>query len=202
MQVKTEKIIIILLVVFCFLLIGKNDQVNEKIKYMNQESKMLESKIQYLEFSNEKIDKVYKDSIKEIESEIKSSKKSHIKELKKIQSLSAKEVKIELLENIKIEKDLSKLSDITESQSKELLIEKRTLQYQIKKVGLENAKLGVENNALKSINYNLNAIIENKDVQLNNSDEVIKLINKGNRNKLIKVGGVCIGVGIIVGLLL
>ena len=187
---------------FCFLLIGKNDQVNEKIKDMNQESKILESKIQYLEFSNEKIDKMYQDSIKEIESEIKKSKSAHIKELKRVQSLSAKEVKDELLKNIKIEKDTSKLSDITESQSKELLIEKRTLQYQVKKVGLENAKLGVENNTLKSINYNINAIIENKDVQLNNSDEVIELIRRGNRNKLIKVGGVCVGVGIILGLLL
>jgi len=199
---KNEHAIIFILAVFILFLVGKNDQVNEKIKDMNQESKMLESKIQYLEFSNEKIDKMYRDSIKEIESEIKSSKKSHIKELKRVQSLSAKEVKEELLENIKIEKDTSKLSDITESQSKELLIEKRTLQYQVKKVGLENAKLGVDNNALKSINYNLNAIIDNKDVQLNNSDEIIELINKGNRNKLIKVGGVCIGVGIIVGLLL
>jgi len=201
-MMKNEHAIIFILAVFILFLVGKNDQVNEKIKDMNQESKMLESKIQYLEFSNEKIDKMYRDSIKEIESEIKSSKKSHIKELKRVQSLSAKEVKEELLENIKIEKDTSKLSDITESQSKELLIEKRTLQYQVKKVGLENAKLGVDNNALKSINYNLNAIIDNKDVQLNNSDEIIELINKGNRNKLIKVGGVCIGVGIIVGLLL
>ena len=201
-MMKNEHIIILLLVVFCFLLIGKNDQVNEKIKDMNQESKILESKIQYLEFSNEKIDKMYRDSIKEIESEIKKSKSAHIKELKRVQSLSAKEVKDELLKNIKIEKDTSKLSDITESQSKELLIEKRVLQYQVKKVGLENAKLGVENNALKSINYNINAIIENKDVQLNNSDEVIELIRKGNRNKLIKVGGVCVGVGIILGLLL
>ena len=201
-MMKNEHAIIFILAVFILFLIGKNDQINEKIKDMNQESKMLESKIQYLEFSNEKIDKMYRDSIKEIESEIKSSKKSHIKELKIVQSLSAKEVKEELLKNIKIEKDTSKLSDITESQSKELLIEKRTLQYQVKKVGLENAKLGVDNNALKSINYNLNAIIENKDVQLNNSDEVIELIRKGNRNKLIKVGGVCVGVGIIVGLLL
>ena len=201
-MMKNEHIIILLLVVFCFLLIGKNDQVNEKIKDMNQENKILESKIQYLEFSNEKIDKMYQDSIKEIESEIKKSKSAHIKELKRVQSLSAKEVKDELLKNIKIEKDTSKLSDITESQSKELLIEKRTLQYQVKKVGLENAKLGVDNNALKSINYNLNAIIENKDVQLNNSDEVIELIRRGNRNKLIKVGGVCVGVGIILGLLL
>jgi hypothetical protein len=199
---KNEHAIILILAVFILFLVGKNDQINEKIKDMNQESKMLESKIQYLEFSNEKIDKMYKDSINKIESEIKSSKKSHIKELKRLQSLSAKEVKDELLKNIKIEKDLSKLSDITESQSKELLIEKRTLQYQVKKVGLENAKLGVDNNALKSINYNLNAIIENKNVQLNNSDEVIELIRKGNRNKLIKVGGVCIGLGIIVGLLL
>jgi len=199
---KNNNIIILLLAIFCFLLIGKNDQVNDKIKDMNQESKILESKIQYLEFSNEKIDKMYQDSIKEIESEIKKSKSAHIKELKRVQSLSAKEVKDELLKNIKIEKDTSKLSDITESQSKELLIEKRVLQYQVKKVGLENAKLGVENNTLKSINYNINAIIENKDVQLNNSDEVIELIRRGNRNKLIKVGGVCVGVGIILGLLL
>jgi len=199
---KNEHAIIFILAVFILFLVGKNDQVNEKIKDMNQDSKILESKIQYLEFSNDKIDKMYRDSIKEIESEVKKSKSAHIKEIKRVQSLSAKEVKEELLENIKIEKDSSKLSDITESQSKELLIEKRVLQYQVKKVGLENAKLGVENNALKSINYNLNAIIENKDVQLNNSDEIIKLINKGNRNKLIKVGGVCIGVGIILGLLL
>jgi len=190
------------LAIFCFLLIGKNDQVNDKIKDMNQDNTILKQKIQYLEFSNEKINKMYQDSIKEIESEVKKSKSAHIKELKRVQSLSAKEVKIELLENIKIEKDSSKLSWITESQSKELLIEKRTLQYQVKKVGLENAKLGVENNALKSINYNLNAIIENKDVQLNNSDEIIELIRKGDRNKLIKVGGVCIGLGIIVGLLI
>jgi len=199
---KNEHAIIFMLAIFILFLVGKNDQVNEKIKDMNQESKMLESKIQYLEFSNEKIDKMYRDSINQIESEVKKSKSAHIKELKRVQSLSAKEVKEELLKNIKIEKDSSKLSDITESQSKELLIEKRTLQYQVKKVGLESAKLGVENNALKSINYNLNAIIENKDVQLNNSDEIIELINKGNRNKLIKVGGICIGVGIIVGLLL
>ena len=201
-MMKNEHAIIFILSVFILFLVGKNDQVNEKIKDMNQDSKILESKIQYLEFSNDKIDKMYRDSIKEIESEVKKSKSAHIKEIKRVQSLSAKEVKEELLENIKIEKDSSKLSDITESQSKELLIEKRVLQYQVKKVGLENAKLGVENNALKSINYNLNAIIENKDVQLNNSDEIIKLINKGNRNKLIKVGGVCIGVGIILGLLL
>ena len=199
---KNEHAIIFMLAIFILFLVGKNDQVNEKIKNMNQESKILESKIQYLEFSNEKIDKMYRDSINQIESEVKKSKSAHIKELKRVQSLSAKEVKEELLKNIKIEKDSSKLSDITESQSKELLIEKRTLQYQVKKVGLESAKLGVENNALKSINYNLNAIIENKDVQLNNSDEIIELINKGNRNKLIKVGGICIGVGIIVGLLL
>ena len=199
---KNEHAIIFILAIFILFLVGKNDTSNQKINVMEAQSKMLESKIQYLEFSNEKIDKMYNDSIKEIESEIKSSKKSHIKELKRVQSLSAKEVKIELLENIKIEKDTSKLSDITESQSKELLIEKRTLQYQVKKVGLENAKLGVDNNALKSINYNLNAIIENKNVQLNNSDEVIELIRKANRNKLIKVGGICIGVGIIVGLLL
>jgi len=199
---KNEHIIILLLVVFCFLLIGKNDQVNEKIKDMNQESKILESKIQYLEFSNEKIDKMYQDSIKEIESEIKKSKSAHIKELKRVQSLSAKEVKKELLKNITIKDDTSKSLGITENESKELLIEKRVLQYQVKKVGLENAKLGVDNNALKSINYNLNAIIDNKDVQLNNSDEVIELIRKGNRNKLIKVGGVCVGLGIILGLLL
>ena len=187
---------------FCFLLIGKNDQVNEKIKDMNQESKILDSKIQYLEFSNEKIDKMYQDSIKEIESEIKKSKSAHIKELKRVQSLSAKEVKKELLKNITIKDDTSKSLGITENESKELLIEKRVLQYQVKKVGLENAKLGVDNNALKSINYNLNAIIDNKDVQLNNSDEVIELIRKGNRNKLIKTGGVCVGLGIILGLLL
>ena len=199
---KNEHAIIFILAVFILFLVGKNDTSNQKINVMEAQSKMLESKIQYLEFSNEKIDKMYNDSIKEIESEIKSTKKAHIKELKRIQSLSAKEVKDELLKNIKIEKDSSKLSDITESQSKELLIEKRTLQYQVKKVGLENAKLGVENNALNSINYNLNAIINNKDAQIANSDEVIELIRKGNRNKLIKVGGVCIGVGIIVGLLL
>ena len=180
----------------------KNDQVNENVNNMQNQSKVLEDKIKYLEFSNEKIDKMYRDSIKEIESEIKSTKKSHIKNLKRIQSLSAKEVKDELLENIKIEKDSSKLSDITENESKELLIEKRTLQYQVKKVGLDNAKLGIENNALNSISYNLNAIINNKDAQLANSDEVIELIRKGNRNKLIKVGGVCVGVGIILGLLL
>jgi len=199
---KNEHIIILLLVVFCFLLIGKNDQVNEKIKDMNQESTILERKIQYLEFSNEKIEKMYRDSIKEIESEIKKSKSAHIKELKRVQSLSAKEVKKELLKNITIKDDTSKSLGITENESKELLIEKRVLQYQVKKVGLENAKLGVDNNALKSINYNLNAIIDNKDVQLNNSDEVIELIRKGNRNKLIKVGGVCVGLGIILGLLL
>ena len=199
---KNNYIIILLLAIFCFLLIGKNDQVNDKIKDMNQDNTILKQKIQYLEFSNEKINKMYQDSIKEIESEVKKSKSAHIKELKRVKSLSAKEVKEELLENIKIEKDSSKLSDITESQSKELLIEKRVLQYQVKKVGLESAKLGVENNALKSINYNLNAIIENKDVQLNNSDEIIELIRKGDRNKLIKVGGVCIGLGIIVGLLI
>ena len=201
-MMKNEHIIILLLVVFCFLLIGKNDQVNEKIKDMNQESTILERKIQYLEFSNEKIEKMYRDSIKEIESEIKKSKSAHIKELKRVQSLSAKEVKKELLKNITIKDDTSKSLGITENESKELLIEKRVLQYQVKKVGLENAKLGVDNNALKSINYNLNAIIDNKDVQLNNSDEVIELIRKGNRNKLIKVGGVCVGLGIILGLLL
>jgi len=199
---KNEHAIIFILAVFILFLVGKNDKSNQKINVMENETKILESKIQYLEFSNEKIDKMYNDSIKQIESEIKSSKKSHIKELKRVQFLSAKEVKDELFKNIKIEKDTSKLSDITESQSKELLIEKRTLQYQVKKVGLENAKLGIENNALNSINYNLNSIINNKDVQLNNSDKVIELINKGNRNKLIKVGGVCVGLGIIVGLLL
>ena len=201
-MMKNEHAIIFILAVFILFLVGKNDKTNQKINVMENESKILESKIQYLEFSNEKIDKMYKDSIKEIESEIKSTKKAHIKELKRVQSLSAKEVKDELLNNIKIEKDTSKLSDITESQSKELLIEKRTLQYQVKKVGLENAKLGVENNALNSINYNLNSIINNKDVQLNNSDKVIELIRKGNRNKLIKVGGVCLGLGIILGLIL
>ena len=199
---KNEHAIIFILAIFILFLVGKNDKSNQKINVMENESKMLESKIQYLEFSNEKIDKMYRDSIKEIESEVKSTKKAHIKELKRIQSLSAKEVKDELLKNIKIDKDSSNLSDITESQSKELLIEKRTLQYQVKKVGLENAKLGVENNALNSINYNLNAIIDNKDAQIANSDEVIELIRKGNRNKLIKVGGVCIGLGIILGLLI
>ena len=199
---KNEHAIIFILAIFILFLVGKNDTSHQKINVMEAQSKMLESKIQYLEFSNEKIDKMYNDSIKEIESEIKSSKKNHIKELKRVQSLSAKEIKDELLKNIKIEKDSSKLSDITESQSKELLIEKRTLQYQVKKVGLDNAKLGIENNALSSINYNLNAIIHNKDAKLANSDEVIELIRKGNRNKLIKVGGVCIGLGIIVGLLL
>jgi hypothetical protein len=199
---NTERIIIILLVVFCLLLIGKNDQVNKQVKDMNQESKVLESKIQYLEFSNEKIDKMYRDSIKKIESEIEFEKKYHVKELAIIQSLPVKDVKKELLENIKLQNDTSKPSGITQNESKELLIEKRTLQYKLRKVGLENAKLGVENNALKSINYNLNGIIDNKDVQLNNSDEIIKMIHKGNRNKLLKVGGVCIGFGIIVGLLI
>ena len=198
----TERIIIILLVIFCFLLIGKNDQVNENIKDMNQDNTILKRKIQYLEFSNEKIDKMYQDSIKEIELEINKSKSAHVRELKRIQSLSEKEVKDELLENITIKDDTSKPSGITEGESKELLIEKRTLQYQIKKVGLESTKLGLENNELKSINYNLNAIIENKDAQINNSDEIIELIRRGNRNKLIKVGGICVGFGIIVGLLI
>jgi hypothetical protein len=145
---------------------------------------------------------MYRDSIKEIELEIKSTKKNHKKELKRVQSLSSKEIKDELLENIKLEKDTSKLSNITENESKELLIEKRVLQYKVVKVGLDNAKLSVENNALNSINYNLNAIIDNKDAQIANSDEMIELIRKGNRNNLIKVGGICFGVGIILSLLL
>ena len=197
-----DRIITILVCIFALLLLFKNNDLNENVKEMNNESEVLEKKIQYLEFSNEKIDKMYRDSIKDIESQIESSKKAHVKELKRVALLSAKEVKDELLKNINIENDTSKLSNITQLESKELLIEKRTLQYQVKKLGLENAKLGIENNALNSINYNLNAIINNKDIQLNNSEEIIKMINKGNRNKLIKVGGVCLGIGIIVGLLI
>lgn len=199
---KTERIIIVVLSIILIVIIGKNDQVNEDIKKMNKENRAVDSEIQLLEFRNDSIKSKYENTVRFYNLTLDSLKEIHIENINKVALLSANEVKKELLQNIKIENDTSKPSGITESESKELLIGKRTLQYKVKKTGLENAKLRVENSALKSINYNLNAIIENKDVQLNNSDEVIELIRKGNRNKLIKVGGVCIGVGIILGLLL
>ena len=199
---KTERIIIVVLSIILIVIIGKNDQVNEDIKKMNKENRVVDSEIQLLEFRNDSIKSKYENTVRFYNLTLDSLKEIHIENINKVALLSANEVKKELLQNIKIENDTSKPSGITESESKELLIGKRTLQYKVKKTGLENAKLRVENSALKSINYNLNAIIENKDVQLNNSDEVIELIRKGNRNKLIKVGGVCIGVGIILGLLL
>ena len=199
---KTERIIIVVLSIILIVIIGKNDQVNEDIKKMNKENRVVDSEIQLLEFRNDSVKSKYENTVRFYNLTLDSLKEIHIENINKVALLSANEVKKELLQNIKIENDTSKPSGITESESKELLIGKRTLQYKVKKTGLENAKLRVENSALKSINYNLNAIIENKDVQLNNSDEVIELIRKGNRNKLIKVGGVCIGVGIILGLLL
>ena len=199
---KTERIIIVVLSIILIVIIGKNDQVNEDIKKMNKENRAVDSEIQLLEFRNDSVKSKYENTVRFYNLTLDSLKEIHIENINKVALLSANEVKKELLQNIKIENDTSKPSGITESESKELLIGKRTLQYKVKKTGLENAKLRVENSALKSINYNLNAIIENKDVQLNNSDEVIELIRKGNRNKLIKVGGVCIGVGIILGLLL
>lgn len=198
----TDRALLIIAIIFIILLATKNSNYSETINTMKQEEKVLVSKIQYLEFSNEKIEKMYEDSIGKINQQIEDAKKDHIKQLKKVRNLSYQEVKRELLQDIKIENDTSKSSGITQSESKELLIEKRTLQYQVKKVGLDNAKLNIENNGLKSINYNLNSIIQNKDIQLNNNEEIIKLINKDNRRKLIRVGGICIGVGALLGLFL
>ena len=198
----TDRALLIIALIFIFLLATKNSNYSETINTMEHKEKVLVSQVKDLEFSNEKIEKMYNDSINEIEEQIQVAISNHIKDLKKVRDLSYQEVKKELLENIKIENDTSKPSGITQSESKELLIEKRTLQYQVNKLGLNNAKLGVENNGLKYINYNLNKIIEKKDQQLNNNDEIIKLINKHNRTKLIKVGSVCIGLGLLVGALL
>lgn len=198
----TDRALLIIALIFIFLLATKNSNYSETINTMEKKQKVLVSQVKDLEFSNEKIEKMYKDSINEIQDQIQVAISDHIKELNKVRKLSYQEVKKELLENIKLENDTSKPSGITQSESKELLIEKRTLQYQVNKVGLNNTKLGVENNGLKSINYNLNQIIEKKDQQLNNNDEIIKLINKHNRTKLIKVGSVCIGLGLLVGALL
>lgn len=199
---KDSSIIIMILSSVLLLLIFKNEQLTNKTKEMNKASEVLQKKVRTLEYSNEEIRDSYKDSIKQIELEIKETKKSHIKELKRIKSLSAKQVKSELLESITIKDDTSKPSRITERESKELLIEKRTLQYQSKKVGLDNAILGAENNALNSINYNLNAIIVNKDLIIDNKIESLRLEKRKNRRNLLKIGGICVGVGYIVGSLL
>ena len=198
----TDRALLIVALIFIFLLATKNSNYSETINTMEQEEKKLVGQVQYLEFSNEKIEKMYKDSISEIEDRIQVAICDHIKELKKVRDLSYQEVKRELLENIKIENDTSKASGITQNESKELLIEKRTLQYKIEKSGLENAKLSVENSGLKSINYNLNKIIDNQDEQLELSDDKLKLHKRKTRNNLLKVGGVCVGVGVLIGALL
>ena len=194
--------IIILLLILLGMLITKNNQYNENLTQMELENKKAISQNQYLEFSNEKIEKLYKDTLKAIEQEIIELKESHIKSLSEIKKYSPKQVKENLLENIKIENDTSKSSGITQNESKELLIEKRTLQYQLSKSGLDNAKLGAENNKLNSTNYNLNLMLGNKDVQINNLNEAIKIEKKNNKKNLIRFGLIGVGVGTIIGLLL
>ena len=189
------------LLIFIVFLTNKQNKIQNEMETTENKIRTKELAIDSLKTSiNSYKHTITKDSI-EHAAIIKEDSLSWAKKLRKAKKMTSKERLDELVGNVKrTPKDSS--YPITESQIDKVFDDVLQLKMQNSKLGLENAQLSSlnENRRLQIASYE--SVVMNYDELEFLEDNLKKQIKAKHRKQLLRVGGIALGAGLIIGLML
>jgi hypothetical protein len=200
-KIKINYIIIVVLLIFIVFLINKQNEIQTKMETTEHKIRTKELAIDSLKTSiNSYKHTLTTDSI-EHAAIIKEDSLSWAKKLRQAKKLTSKERLDELVGNVKRTPKDSSYS-ITNEQINKVFDDVLHLKMQNSKLGLENAQLSSlnENRRFQVASYE--SIVMNYEELEFLENNLKKQIKAKHRKQLLRVGGIALGAGLIIGLML